>query len=190
MINKNLIYIIIILIIVSLIGSYFLFWKAENKEVKTGLNPKEKVEKNKAENGATLFIEPQKGEYKAGDELRVEVGIDTKGSKVSGADVVISYDSNLLSPIGKRASKEDSVFPIWPENNIKDGKVKFSALTAPGKFFSGKGKIATLYFKALKKGKAKISFIFNKEPSVFDCNVASKGEDILKGVINGIYTIK
>ena len=191
MLKKNTIYIIVIIIVILiLVGGYFLLMKNKNIDNKKVPPASDKENEKLVESGAVFSLIPPEGSYKVGDKITTSVFLES-GDKISGVDAIISYDKEKLEVIGGMVSKESSIFSTWPENKVKGGEIKFSALTAPGKFFSGRGKVATIYFKAIKKGKASVRFIFNKEkPSVFDCNVASNGKDILKEVKDAVYEIK
>jgi len=128
----------------------------------------------------SLFVEQE--EIKAGDEIKVNIILDTQSQPVDGVDVILKYDPLVLKAQDKEVKKGE-VFTNFMTNEINQetGIIKFSALSQPGQAFTGQGVLAFIDFQALKQGQTPISFVF--EPaSTQDTNVASQSKDILKEV--------
>jgi len=123
-----------------------------------------------------------------GQEFQAHIMINTNDKEISGVDILMEYDEQAIQVIHAIDATE-SVFPIWPMRTAENGKISMSALVVPGQTFSGQGKIATLWLKALKPGKTSISFVFEKD-STEDTNAAFNGKDLLDKVINAKFNIK
>jgi hypothetical protein len=144
---------------------------------------------SKAEEGAVLSLDPSQKVVSVGDEFEVSLNLNIGGIETSGADVIISYDPNVLEVTQIRPG---ILFQKYPVSEAKDGKLGFSAAAVPPQTFSGKGTLAYLKFKALNPGTAFLQFAFEKG-STSDSNVVeagSFGKDILDKVINGFYLVK
>lgn len=150
------------------------------------------------ENGPSLSLEPSTKDYQVGDELKVDVILDTASQQTAGVDVVLEYDPQTLEliPQDKILDEwlpEDSPFKNYPRSflDLEKGNLSFSALMEAQKSFKGKTKIATLHFKALTTKTTKIDFVF-KRGSTTDSNIADffNASDMLNKVQNGSYKIK
>ena len=135
-----------------------------------------------------LSLEPDNADVQVNEEITADIMIDTDNKEISGVDIVIQYDVQVLELVGEIDST-DSVFSIWPMKLASQGSITFSALVMPGQSFSGLGKIASLKFKALKPGETDVYFVF--EPgSTQDTNAAFEGQDLLDRVVNAVYNIQ
>lgn len=140
---------------------------------------------------ASLDLNTPNPDITQGSVFPVEVLLQS-GLPTTGVDVALQYDPEYLeltrhdneSP-GSPLSYLDttfSVFDIFPYADVKPAKdfsiFSFSALAKPLKKFKGSGVVASLDFKALKRGDTVITVI--SEPGgATDSNVAFAGKDIL-----------
>jgi len=118
--------------------------------------------------------------------------VNTIEKELSGADVVLLYDSKKLLP--EEPFTQGTIFPDYPLIKINKEKAKISitgTITDPNqKSFIGKGIFATVRFKAIAEGEAFVKFDFTSG-STADSNLTDRknGKDVLERVINGKYTI-
>ncbi len=130
-----------------------------------------------AAGGATLSITPASGSYAVGKTFTVSVMVDSSAG-FNSANATISFDPALLS--ATNVSKSSSAFSLWavePSSDNTKGTVSFEGgNTTP---LTGKKTLLAVTFKALKEGKADVSFT---AASVLAAD--GKGTDIV-GAKNG-----
>jgi len=137
-----------------------------------------------------MVILPFPTSSEEGEILPVEIYLDSQGRKVDGVGVVILYDPEFLEieiPSGLKVENlglSRILFPV--KDNFPKGELRFSLISQPGRYFQGRGKIASLKFKILKEGITDLNFKF-KPGATDDCNVSlyKKGVDILGEVRGG-----
>ncbi|MEK9154459.1 MAG: cohesin domain-containing protein [Patescibacteria group bacterium] len=157
-----------------------------------------------------LSLSADKASINLNELVKVTVLLDSLSEKNVGTDVILNYDPEFLEiqPVSsavktKKQIKDEvlepknyldttasffNIFPYLRVNNLV-GSIIFSALANPSEEVSGKGSVATLIFKAIKKGNVKIDISFKSGSSV-DSNVAYMGRDILTGVSGVELNIK
>jgi peptidoglycan hydrolase-like protein with peptidoglycan-binding domain len=146
---------------------------------------------------ATLVLSPSAQAVNVGDTFTVQVLLDTQGQPIDGVDLqALNYNPyNLqvqdadLSTVGAQI-QPGTLMPNTVANTVDttNGKIVFSQITNGGSTYTGSGVLATVTFKALVAGTANVTFGFTPGVTT-DSNVASKGNDILSSVINGVFTI-
>ena len=137
---------------------------------------------------ATLGLSPSSGAVQVGQNLAVQIKLDTGSQAIDGADVsFLNYDPTMLEVQQVLAG---SLMPNTPVNtvNATAGKIRFSQVTTGGQTAPANGTLATLTFKALKIGTATLTLDFTPGFTT-DSNIAQVGTDILTAVTNGSYTI-
>jgi len=137
---------------------------------------------------AYLYLSPQQGNYKAGDEFTVDVLINTAGSNVVASAAYLSYDKIKMEALSIDVT--GSVFNMTAEKEIdaNDGKIKITlGKPTPGivTFNGNNVKMATISFKALDKTNPtveNISFDFTKGSSLYSAIFLDdkKGTNILE----------
>lgn len=144
---------------------------------------------------ASLLLSPAEGSFKMGETFEVEIKLEAADDiSTDGVDVILTFDKEKLEVQGGKLTK-GSLYLQEIINSVdnKEGKIKFSALNPVGigARIKGGGTIATITFKAIKEGTAKVSFDFTPG-SAKDSNVAAHaaGADILTRVVDGEYTIE
>lgn len=147
-----------------------------------------------------LSLSPQRETFEVGETFFLRVNLNSLGYRISGADVILSYDPRLLEVVdaddktsGIQVVTFNKSLASYPVNKVdpKEGTIKFAVAFDPELSVSGEGTLATIVFKVLKPGVAAINFDFT--PSVTtDSNVGlyGKAEDILSEVGNGKYTLR
>jgi hypothetical protein len=107
---------------------------------------------------ATLSLNPSTGSYVVGSSVALEVIVDTEGETINAVSGSLEYPTESLRPTSIRTS--DSVINLWiqqPSISKISNTVFFEGLILnPG--FSGKGKVATIYFEVIGPGISKVSF--------------------------------
>ncbi len=133
---------------------------------------------------ASLSLSPKTKTVEVGDNLAVDVNLDTDGAAVSSVDVVLNYPTTKLEYIKTTATTS---FPNVSVQDSPKGTLHINLTTSSGTF-TGVDKIATITFKALATGQAPVTFVFT-QGSTDDSNVTSNNQDILATVSGGTYTI-
>ncbi len=138
--------------------------------------------------GASLQLGTTDKNVTVGEQFMVYVHLNTNGEAIDGVDLYsLKYDPALLDVIdadtGQSGTQITSggLLPIVVVNRVneKDGLIQFAQVTNGGKIFKGRGMLATVMFKALKKGETSLSFDFAPGKTT-DTNVAAYGTDTLR----------
>jgi hypothetical protein len=109
---------------------------------------------------SSLYLVPNVGKYKVGDEFAIDVLIDTKGNDVVVSAAYLSYNKEKREAL--EIDTSDSVFTIEAEREIihQEGKIKITlGKPTPGINLSG-GKIAAIRFRALESITPQINNIY------------------------------
>lgn len=140
-------------------------------------------------NAASLSLSPNKGDYKLNEKFSVEILLDTEGEAVDGADVHLNYPSNILEAV-KVIPGDLMSQTMMNKINSEDGSIHFSQITDADSYFTSSGQqmLATVVFKSIKEGNAKVDFDFTAGDTR-DSNVAAKGNDVLNSVKDGEYKV-
>lgn len=145
--------------------------------------------------GATLSLSPATGTFNQGCSFSLDILLDTGGSQVDGADIIILYDSTRFTAT---AVRHGTIFSDYPGDVIdtQNGKISVAGMSSGTSSYTGSGTFATVDFTVLSNapaGASKISFDFdpNDKGKTNDSNIAEHGTvtDILNQVNNGTYTI-
>jgi hypothetical protein len=135
---------------------------------------------------AKVSLTSLQSEYKVGDSVPVKIAVDTGGHKITGADVVLHFDSNLLmatdsASITKGSLKEYPNISVDP----KLSTITISGITSLNGSFSGTFTLATVNFKAKAVGATALNLVFDPG-STTDTNLteAVTSKDILESVQN------
>jgi hypothetical protein len=136
---------------------------------------------------AYLYLSPQKGNYKIGEEFSMDVLINTAGSNVVASAAYLSYDKNKMEALSVDIT--GSVFDMTAEKEIiaDEGKIKITlGKPTPGivTFKGNAVRMATIRFKAIQAVSPyveNISFDFTKGSSLYSTIILDdkKGTNIL-----------
>ena len=112
-----------------------------------------------AQEGASLFIEPQAGTFKVGSTFSVSVFINTSGKPVNAIEADLKFDHNKLQVVS--LTTQTSLFKIWveePTYSNSQGTINLKGgVPSPG-ITTSKGKVVTITFRAKSTGSAPITF--------------------------------
>lgn len=136
---------------------------------------------------AYLYLSPQTGNYKVGEEFTIDVLINTAGSNVVASAAYLSYDKKKIEALSIDVT--GSVFNMTAEKeiNANDGKIKITlGKPTPGiiTFSGNKVRMATIRFRALDKTNPSVNnlyFDFTKGSSLYSTVIIDdkKGTNIL-----------
>lgn len=140
----------------------------------------------KTVNAQVFSLDPQIAQVTVGEKFTVDINIDTQGAEVTGADVKLTFDPNVLEV----TNVQEGDFFTDEANNIGSGTLLV------GGFFreqfvtkAGRGRVARLTLKGKKIGNSTLSFVCSIQSN--DCNILNAAaDDIIKCVEmkNGLYT--
>ncbi|MDP2671224.1 MAG: cohesin domain-containing protein [bacterium] len=142
----------------------------------------------KAASAAGLSLTPSSGNVKSGEELKVQLVLDTDSTEtVDGADAILTFDDNRLKPKEVKSTGEFSNL-ITKES---PGRLQITALASKeGQNFETSIPLAEVTFTILQSGVAAVGFDFS-EGSTTDSNVVQHKtlKDILQSVNGGNYSV-
>lgn len=154
-----------------------------------------------------VFLSADKKAYSLNELVNIGVLLNLADKKTPGVDILIKYDpkslelqktingalktSGVVSDPKQVLKISDSSFDTFPylKANILDGSIFFSALAQPKKDVIEEANIASINFKAIKKGSTKISLVFDKSLNQ-DTGVFYLGKDILDKVSDVEIVVK
>lgn len=105
-----------------------------------------------------IFINPTSAEFLVGSTFDVPIYIDTKGNSINTVNIKLDFDASRLSIVKPSGGK--SILGIWlepPAYDNKNGTASFMGVI-PNGIVTSSGLIATVTFKAIAIGEAKIGF--------------------------------
>lgn len=145
---------------------------------------------------AVLALQTGSLQVEVGQEIPVDIVLDTDGALVDGVDAIVSFDSALLKvePVevsGKSVPvKVGTLFNDYPQNALEDGKITLSGIS-DSTGYSGKGILGTVVFKAVKQGSASVKIEYSPDDTT-ESNVVLSGaaKDILGNVLDLALDIK
>lgn len=150
-----------------------------------------------AKPSAALVLDPQIKSVTVGEDLAINIILDTASSNVDGVDIYsLHYDPTILRVVDDVPSqagvqiKPGIIMALNAANSVdaKIGAIKFGQVSAGGSSYHGRGVLATIHFKAISSGTAYLKFDFSRGSTV-DSNAAFRGKDQLGKVVDGIYTV-
>lgn len=142
---------------------------------------------------ASLVLSPATKSVKVGDEITLDVVLNTGSDKTTGSDLSLRYDPALLEVLDNDSQvagvqiTAGTLFDFVPQNTVTlaTGLIEFSAAQQPTSqaVVAADGKLATITFKAKAAGTANVRFDFTAG-STSDTNVIqpSDGRDLLNTV--------
>jgi hypothetical protein len=194
MVKKNLPLIILSVVILIFISSLILAQalRGSFQGPVPSITPTPQASDNSGSNGfigkirnasLTLTSVSPKDTYKTGDQVTLDLTMDSGESHIIGVDAIIKYPEDLI--------KVDTIVPtttfdLYPLQTAKNGEIKVSGLKNPETYVSGSQKIATITLEFLKQGQAALTFVYSPMSTV-DSNVVEFGSAIdLLGKTNGL----
>lgn len=135
---------------------------------------------------AKISLSAAKENFVVGEAVPVLVMIDTGGSKVSGADLIVSFDPKLLEATSGGVIA-GTIFDEYPLKSVDKAKgiIAISGISSLGNSFIGRGLFATLNLRAKEAGVTSLGIDFTKgQTSESNLVENTTSEDILKSVDN------
>lgn len=191
MVKKNLptILLIVIFIIFAggvLLSQYLPNLTNNNSEAGTGTtfaDPINYVFSLPKDAMLSLDADSTKVVHQVGDEIKIDLFLDTATHDILGMDAIINYPEDLLE-----ITSIDTLdtFDNYPIALAENGQIKISGLKEIDKFVNGTFKIATITVKTIAAGEANLEFDFEPMSST-DSNVVTTDFSVdLLGFANGL----
>ena len=141
-----------------------------------------------------ISLRTPKVTYNVGDKIPLSAMVFTSGHSISGVDLIIKYDSNLLTASGSGVTTSKTMFEEYPlkQVNASTGLIQISGIiSSKSKGFDGGGIFATINLTAKKQGSTKFSIEF-KPGQTNDSNIVDNltGQDILGKVYDRTIVVK
>lgn len=106
---------------------------------------------------AEIFTTPHTGDFLVDSTFEVPIYINTEGNSINTINIKLNFDSSRLSIIKPSGGK--SIFGIWLEPPSYDNKIGTASFVGviPNGIVTSSGLIATVTFKALSIGEARVN---------------------------------
>jgi len=134
---------------------------------------------------AYLYLSPNSGTYRVGDNFLVQIRLDSGGISINSADGRLTFDASKLQVVS--ISKDGSIFNLWvqePTFSNSAGTIDFAGGKPSPGFIGNAGKVATITFKGKSPGKTNINF--NSGSILADDGA---GTNVLTGMRPGSYEL-
>ncbi len=143
---------------------------------------------------ARIILQSDKAGLKIGEQVKVDILVDTGGKATDGTDVILNFDPKTLSVVTASVSAKPvsvgTIYTSYPKNSQEPDKVLLSGISGVGSSFSGQGLLGSVTFKALAAGLTTVAVDF-RLGSTTDSNMIETGTvtDVLTEVKNLSLTI-
>jgi len=141
----------------------------------------------------TLNFSPQTATKKVGEELSIDLNIDTAGKAAAGTDVKLTFDTSMIEVVSvapMKAAKESGGFFTDGAYNLSGDSLYLAGFFSEQfKTDTGTGKVATIKIKGKKVGSGQLVFACTTQTN--DTNILdAQAADIINctGTKNGTYT--
>ena len=140
---------------------------------------------------ATLVLIPESGTFAPGEDLDIDINLDTGGEEVYGFQLTLEFDSNVFEARENEVDvSTDTLGFGWVlKNEVSEGKVEYDAAINVGEDpVSDAGTIGTLKLrvKSGASGQGSVDFVVSGEEH---STVNTYEADVLGTVEGGSYTI-
>jgi|GEM_PF-640790 len=145
--------------------------------------------------GASLSLSPTTGSVAVGQNLAVELYLDTGGAAVTGVDAVINFNPSFLQVASTNPVVFGSLFygsqPQPTIDNTAGKLVIHPGVTSTAYAYTGRGVLATLNFTGKAAGTSPITFTCETGARAGDSNIWSEQKDIIDCTLNtgGSYAV-
>lgn len=124
---------------------------------------------------AFLSFDPETISTSVGQEISVDVVLDTDGKQILATDAKIQYDSSVLQVVDVT---DGDFLSVGKKSFEEAGQIYIAGLVeSAGEFKTGSGVVATVKFKALKNGTATVSYLCTPGETANDSNIANNDID-------------
>lgn len=133
---------------------------------------------------AVIYMLPETGSFNRGDQVTVDVKIDSEGKGINAAQATVSWPANILEFV--EASKDGSAFNFWIEDpKLSSSSDSFNFIGGTAKGISGGAlQILKVKFMAKESGVANITF-----SDVAITASDGRGTDVLSQIKGGSYRV-
>lgn len=134
----------------------------------------------------TISLAADKQTVKVGEKVTVDIVISSK-KQTDGTDIVLSFDSNLLSVATSSAGpvKVSSLYSEYPFNSVEGKNISVSGISSYQQGIIPNGLFGTAAFIAKKPGLARLNLLYTKDSTKDTIVVeAGTGKNILDNVEN------
>jgi hypothetical protein len=134
---------------------------------------------------AELFILPRSGDFLVGSTFEVPIYINTQNNNINAISLKLQFDSKKLTIVKPSGGK--SIFGIWVEPPSYDNTKGVASLVGviPGGIVTSSGLIATVTFKALAEGGARVSITDYSSVNLND----GLGSEVVLARNGALYTL-
>ena len=145
--------------------------------------------------GASLSLSPTTGSVAVGQNIAVELYLDTGGAAVTGVDAVINFNPQFLQTATTNPVIPGALFygtqPPPTIDNTTGKLVIHPGVTSTAYAYTGRGVLATLNFTGKAAGTSPITFTCETGARAGDSNVWSEQKDIIDCTLNtgGSYSV-
>lgn len=128
--------------------------------------------------------------YKIGEEIPVSVMIDTGANAISGVDLIVRFDPQVLTANVDDITKGEilSDYPFIDVDN-KTGIVAISGINSIDKTFKGTGQFAVITMKAKKAGNTSVAVDFKRGTTTTSNLVEAKTAGNVLDTVDGVELI-
>ncbi|MBI2196781.1 hypothetical protein HYU45_04205 [Candidatus Daviesbacteria bacterium] len=141
---------------------------------------------------ARISLTAPQQSFQVGDLIPVSVILDSGLKTISGVDLIVRYDPEILE-ITKAGLSKGNILDEYPLMSVDSGSglVSISGISSLGGGFAGKGEFATLNFKAKQTANTSLTINFEKDTTTASNLVeANTSKNILEEVDNLEITIE
>ena len=143
-----------------------------------------------------VYLSPSSSMRATGTSFPLDIILDTRGTAIDGADVIVTYNRGLVKITDADANKtgvqitSGSLMPNTTVNDVSEssGRITFSQTTSAQGTFIGSGVLVTINARAIAPGAANFTFTFTKGKTN-DTNASFGGVDHLDAVTNATIQI-
>lgn len=132
-----------------------------------------------------ISLTTEKTRYSINELIPVQVIIDTGGKEISGADLILYYDPEILDKT-PNVIVSGQIFDEYPIQSFENkGIISISGVSGP-KAFNGTGLFAVINLTPKQLGKASITVDFKKGSTIDSNLVESKSSQDILEVVNNL----
>ena len=137
---------------------------------------------------STLLLNPPFGTIDQNHDLKVDVVVNGQNETIDGVDVVLDYDTSMLSVKQLTQGKFFGQYPLLKDDK---GKIKIVALgPTDGVKIFGDIVVASVDFDVIDSGQAKLSFEYSSgSTNLSNVPTHLTSTDTLTGVTGGTYSV-
>ncbi len=145
--------------------------------------------KSSTTGAGTMSLSPALGSYRVNQTFAVNIQANSSGLLLDGADIVVLYDSSVLTVT---QLDKGSIFPSTPvlANDATKGEINISSLAnSQSQPVAVSGTLATIHFQVIGSGQTTVTLDFNQNSNAHSSMAQdSTSNQVLGSVFNASYT--